>query len=223
MGKLRKLEQREPINLIMKYFKFYGIWNYTSIKHRVIALITFIILQLSCCILVILSFANIRDISDFTRCMIYTSIYTISCASAINIYVKQNEIQELFDEMSEIFNENMEHGIKRCNRMYNITIRLTFVILTAGNVIGPLINGRLDVPFYMLSDFDELFYVIWPLQASSMFYTIFLSVLSVELMCNLLIIMHTYVQSFQTKLKDLKGDNELEIIECIRMHLNIKR
>lgn len=223
------LQQRDPFKTIFKYLKNYGMWMDVSVKHRVLGFTAFLLLNLSSCILIALSLLDARNMEDFTRSTIYSFIYLISFFCTINFYIKRNEIHDFIDDLNQVLNDDpqvmnnfIEIGFKKCNRMFHLTFRISFFIMGTGTIIGPLIFGKVEMPMWFLSH-PNFFYVAWIFQNLSSFYTIYLTIFNIELLCNLLIMLHTYIEYFEYKLKTLNWKSRREIIKCINIHWNIKR
>lgn len=224
-----QLLQRDPFRTIFKFFKYYGMWTDISVKHRIFSFIAFLLLNLSCCILIILSLWNARNIEEFTRCTIYGSVYLISLSCVINFNIKKNQIRDFIDDLNQVMNDDpvvmndfVENGLKKCSRMFHFTFRISIIIIGTGTIVGPLVVGEVDIPMWKLSE-PEMFYVAWIFQIVSSFYTIYLTILNVELSCNLLIMVHAYIEYFSHNLQNLKVTNKRELVRCVNIHRNILR
>lgn len=154
-----QLQQSEPFKMIFKYFKYFGMWTSISVQHRVLSFIAFLLLNLSCCILIILSLIlNARNIEEFTRCTIYGSVYLISLSCVINFNTKRNEIQDFIEDLNQVINHGdkvmndfIENGLRKCNRMFNITYRKSVVNIATGTVVVPLIFREVEIPILIPS------------------------------------------------------------------------
>lgn len=223
------LLNRDPFRTIFKIFKFYGMWSDVSVRHRIFSFIAFLILNLSCCILIILSLLRARNIEEFTRCTIYVSLHLISMSCNISFNLKKNAIRDFIDDLNQVMNEDpevmndfIENGLKRCNRMFRFTFRISFIIIGAGTIIEPLVVGKVAIPMLVLSN-PKLFYGTWIFQMLSSFYTIYMMIFNVELFGNLLIMFHTYIEYFGHNLRNLKATNKEELVRCVKIHWNIRR
>jgi len=227
--KMVELLQRDPFRTIFKFFKYYGIWTEVTLRHRIYCFIAFLLLNLSSCILIILTLFKARDIEEFTRCTIYGSLYLISLSCIINFNMKKNEIRDFIDDLNQVMNDDpevmndfVENALKKCRRMFNFTFRISFIIIGAGTIIEPLVVGEVDIPMLTLSE-PEMFYGAWIFQILSSSYTIYMMVFNVELFGCLLIVFHSYVEYCGHNLRNLKATNKEELERCVKIHWNILR
>ncbi|KAL7029121.1 hypothetical protein ACKWTF_006108 [Chironomus riparius] len=227
--KMVELLQRDPFRTIFKYFKYYGMWTDVTVRHRTFSIIAFLVLNLSCCILIILSLFKSSNIEEFTRCTIYGSLHLISLSCNINFNIKKNAIRDFIDDLNQVMNDDpevmndfAENGLRKCNRMFNFTFHISYIIIGAGTIIEPLVVGKVSIPMLVLNK-PDIFYISWIFQMISSFYTIYMMVFNVELFGNLLIMFHTYIEYFGHNLRNLKATNKEELVRCVKIHWNIMR
>jgi len=227
----------ELFSYFIKVFHFFGLWSTPVLGkwHFRILLVAYSVLEIICFLLIAGSFFDVESFEEFVVSLMYTAGYCWMISCDVNFLNKQPEIEKFMEKLCEVFYENQESllfvdlACINARKIMKFMAYLETFALNFGIILIPLIYGVLLLPMWKLSDIGGSveFAMCSLLQILSInFVIIHISAVIILWYC-FIILINGYAQFLSFKLRILIAtkdiDGRQDMIECIGIHLKLKR
>lgn len=232
----RMLQEQQPFKFTFWLTQCYGFWKTEghSKYRKFFSVFMFLWLHPVAIVYLTMSLLQVDDVSDSARSIFFMCVTITAFGYDGSFIAFSRQIEDLTQDISRVFSEKPEAEkllIKTCQKIFQDKMK-KYAVLTICVALGmflPFLTGKLTSPIFTPSSLKNsrgYFYFSWFYESVEMIYLATISTLCQDLFLELLFIIQTYTKFFKSQIKtvDLSGiDGKFKLIECIKLHQNVKR